>query len=78
LGDFPSTTPLVPHRIAPFLSGFPDGAAAHKSITIQTRLNVNLAEAGGNQNNVESEEKYFLLKKKKTLDNSYILPRNAV
>lgn len=71
--------PLVPHRIAPFLSGLPDGTAAHKSIAIQTRLNVNLAEPGGNQNNVESEEKYFLLKKKKkTLDNSYILPRNAV
>jgi hypothetical protein len=66
LGDFPSTTPLGPHRIAPFLSGLLYGAAAHKSIAIQRRLTVNLVEPGGNKSNVESEEKEIFCFEKDT------------
>lgn len=52
------------------------GTPAHKSIMVQRPLTINLVEPRGNQNNVESEEKYFLLKK--TLENSHIVPQNAV
>lgn len=55
--------PLAPPPYHTFFERLPYGTAAYKSIVVQKRLTVSLVEPRGNPNNVESEEKDFLLKK---------------